>query len=157
MPVQTSYDLTHKDGFVGQVADLQIANVFTKVAEVAVSFGLAVCRGTADNQGTLATATGGKFLGLAVRTVTGTADTNGTRTYAIGESLNLIDEGTIHATCEDGCVPGDAVFFRHTAGAGGTVIGALRTDVDTASADAIPNATWESTTTAGSIGIVKFK
>lgn len=156
MSVQTSYTQAHEAGFPGQIANLEVSNVFSKNAEVLLDFGLAVVRGTADDQATLASATGGSFLGLTVRTTAGTADTAGELKYQIGDSVNILDKGVIYAICEDGCVPGDTVYFRHTSGTG-TVIGALRTDADTASADLIANATWETTTTAGSIGQVKFK
>ena len=157
MAVQTSYELAHAEGFVGQLADLQLTNVFSRSVETAeIDFGLAVVRGTADDQCKLATATGGKFLGLTVRTIAGTADTAGARKYQVGESANILDEGVIYAICEDGCVPGDTVYFRHTA-AGAEVLGALRTDADTSDADLIPNAVWETTTAAGAIGRVKLK
>ncbi len=155
--VQTSYDSEHAEGFVGQFADLQLTNVFSRSVETAeIDFGLAVVRGTADDQCILPSATGQSFLGITARTIAGTADTAGDRKYQVGESANILDEGVIYAICEDGCVPGDDVFFRHTTGTG-TVIGALRTDADTATADQIPNAVWETTTAAGEIGRVKFK
>lgn len=157
MSVQTSYELEHIDGFVGQFADLQLTNVFSRTVETAeIDFGLAVVRGTADDQCILPSATGQFFLGITARTIAGTADTAGDRKYQPEESANILDEGVIYAICEDGCTPGDVVYFRHTTGTG-TVIGALRTDADTATADLIPNAVWETTTAAGEIGRVKFK
>ncbi len=157
MSVQTAYALEHEEGFVGQCADLQLTNILSRSVEGAESdFGLGVVRGTADDQCILASATGGSFVGITVRTLAGIADTAGDRKYQVGESANLIDEGVIYAICEDGCVPGDDVFFRHTTGTG-TVIGALRTDADTATADQIANAVWVTITAAGEIGRVKLK
>lgn len=157
MSVQTSYAAEHIPGFVGQYADLQLSNVFSRSVETAaVDFGLAVVRGTADDQCILPSATGQSFLGITGRTIAGTADTAGDRKYQVGESANILDEGLIYAICEDGCTQGDPVFFRHTTGTG-TVIGALRTDADTATADEIPNAVWDTTVAAGAIGLVKFK
>lgn len=157
MAVQTSYDSVHAEGFVGQFADLQLTNVFSRSVETAeIDFGLAVVRGTADDKCILPSATGQSFLGIAARTIAGTADTDGDRKYQIGESANILDEGVIYAICEDGCSQGDDVFFRHTTGTG-TVIGALRTDADTATADQIASAVWDTTTAAGKIGRVKFK
>lgn len=157
MSVQTAYNLKHAEGFVGQMADLQLTNVISRTVEAsAIDFGLAVVRGTTDTECKLATATGGSFLGLTVRTVAGTADTAGDRKYQIDESANILDEGVIYAICEDGCTQGDPVYFRHTSGTG-TVIGSLRTDADTATADLIANAVWDETIAAGEIGRVKFK
>jgi hypothetical protein len=156
MSVQTSYDNVHAEGFVGQMADLQLTNVLSRNAEASViDFGLAVVRGTADDQCKLATATGGSFLGLTVRTIAGTADAAGDRKYQINESVNILDEGTIYAICEDGCVPGNPVSFRYVAGTG--QVGGLRTVAVTAETDVIANAVWDTTTAAGAIGRVKFK
>jgi hypothetical protein len=136
---------------------MQLSNVFSRTVEdTEIDFGLAVVRGTADDQCKLATATGGSFLGITVRTVAGSADSSGVRKYQINESANILDEGLIYAICEDGCTPGDPVYFRHTV-TGAEVLGILRTDADTADADLIPNCVWDSTTAAGEVGIVKFK
>ena len=157
MPVQTSYDSEHAEGFVGQLADLQLTNVISRSVETTeVDFGLAVVRGTADDQCILPSATGQFFVGITVRTIAGTADTAGDRKYQPNESANLLDEGVIYAICEDGCIPGDDVFFRHTVNTT-EVIGALRTDLDTDKADQIANAVWVTTTAAGEIGRVKLK
>jgi len=70
--------------------------------------------------------------------------------------MNIIDFGRMYAVCEDGCVPGDDVFFRHTTGTG-TTIGAFRTDDDTNTADQVAGATWETTTSAGGLGIIQLR
>lgn len=156
MSVQTAYELEHAEGFVGQYADLQLSNVFSRSVEATeIDFGLAVVRGTADDQCKLATATGGSFLGLTGRTIAGTADTAGDRKYQIGESANILDEGVIYAICEDGCVPGNPVSFRYVAGTG--QLGGLVTTPVASKTDVIPNAVWDTTTAAGEIGRVKFK
>ena len=157
MGVQDSYEFVHNEGFVGQFADLQVTNVFSRSVETAeIDFGLAVVRGTAEDQCILPSATGQSFLGITARTIAGTASTAGDRKYQPNESANILDEGVIYAICEDGCTQGDPVYFRHTAGTG-TIIGALLTTADTATADLIANAVWDTTTTAGAIGRVKFK
>lgn len=156
MSVQTQYDLEHAAGLVGQIADMEVQNVFSRSAETTeIDFGLAVVRGTADDQAILATATGGSFLGLTVRTVAGTADTAGVRKYEIGESMNILDEGVIYAICEDGCTQGDPVSFRYVAGTG--QLGGLVTTPVALETDVIPNAVWNTTIAAGEIGQVKFK
>ena len=154
--VQTSYELEHIDGFVGQFADLQLTNVFSRTVETAeIDFGLAVVRGTADDQCILPSATGQFFLGITARTIAGTADTAGDRKYQPEESANILDEGVIYAICEDGCIPGNPVSFRYVAGTG--QVGGLLTTPVALETDVIPNAVWETTTAAGEIGRVKFK
>jgi len=156
MPVQTTYTAEHAEGFVGQYADLQLSNVFSRSVEASeIDFGLAVVRGTAEDQCKLATATGGSFLGLTGRTIAGSADTAGVRKYQIGESANILDEGVIYAICEDGCTQGDPVSFRYVAGTG--QLGGLVTTPVASETDVIPNAVWDTTTAAGKIGRVKFK
>lgn len=156
MPVQTTYTAEHAEGFVGQYADLQLSNVFSRSVEASeIDFGLAVVRGTAEDQCKLATATGGSFLGLTGRTIAGSADTAGVRKYQIGESANILDEGVIYAICEDGCTQGGPVSFRYVAGAG--QLGGLVTTPVASETDVIPNAVWDTTTAAGKIGRVKFK
>lgn len=156
MSVQTAYDFKHAEGFVGQMADLQLTNVISRTVEAsAIDFGLAVVRGTTDTECKLPTATGGSFLGLTVRTIAGTADTAGDRKYQIDESANILDEGVIYAICEDGCTQGDPVSFRYVAGTG--QLGGLVTTPVASETDVIANAVWDTTTAAGEIGRVKFK
>ena len=156
MSVQTAYDFKHAEGFVGQMADLQLTNVLSKTVEASeIDFGLAVVRGTTDTECKLATATGGSFLGLTVRTVAGTADATGVRKYQIDESANILDEGVIYAICEDGCTQGDPVSFRYVAGTG--QLGGLVTTPVVGETDVIANAVWDETIAAGEIGRVKFK
>lgn len=156
MPVQTNYDVIHQAGFTGQVANLEVTNVLSKSVEASeIDFGLAVVRGTADDQCKLATATARSFLGLTVRTIAGTADTAGDRKYQIAESANILDEGVIYAICEDGCDQGDPVSFRYVAGTG--QLGGLVTTPIGGETDVIANAVWNTTIAAGQIGQVKFK
>jgi len=156
MAVQTAYDFKHKEGFVGQFADLQLTNVISRTVEgTEIDFGLAVVRGTTDTECILATATGGSFLGLTARTIAGTADTAGDRKYQIDESANIIDEGVVYAICEDGCTQGDPVSFRYVAGAG--QLGGLLSTPVASETDVVPNAVWDTTTAAGQIGRVKLK
>jgi hypothetical protein len=163
MPVQTTYDLEHQDGFAGQMGDLQLTNVLSAtVTGSTIDHGLAVVRGANDGECILATATGGSFLGVTVRTTAGVADVNGVNLYDIGESANILDEGIIYAICESGCTQGDAVYFRFLANGANTVLGALGNTVDqnavpADTADLIPNAVWDTTTAAGKIGRIKFK
>ena len=156
-PVQTAYTAEQALAFEGQRADLGLTNVISKAAEGGdISYGRAVCRGTGDDQALLAAATGGSFLGVTEFTNAGVANASDASVYEENSEMNILNFGYVWVICEDGCVPGDAAFFRHTAGAGGTVIGAFRTDADTASADAITGATFESTAAAAGLALLKL-
>lgn len=156
-PVQTSYSAEHEKGVAGQRADLGLVDIQSKVAEGSdINFGLAVVRGTADNQAKLPSATGQAFLGITEYTTAWAADASDIHLYQENREMNVFDFGRIYAICEDGCSPGDDVFFRHTTGTG-TTIGAFRTDDDTNTADQIAGATWETTTAAGALGIIQLR
>ena len=156
MSVQDSYTVNHAVGFEGGVVDMSLHNIISKIAEGSdIAPGLAVTRGTGDNQANLPSATGEDFMGITTSTTAGQANGLDVFTYEENSAMNVLDEGRIYVICEDGCVPGDDVFFRHTTGTG-TVIGAFRTDADTATADQITGATFESTAAVGAIAIVKL-
>lgn len=156
-PVQTSYAAEHAVAFEGQRADFGLVDVISKVAEADLPFGLAAIRGTADNQAILPSATGGSFLGVTEYTTAWAADAADVHQYEQYREANILTFGRVWVICEDGCSPGDAAFFRHTAGAGGTVIGSFRTDADTATADAVPGGTFETTAAAGGLALLKLR
>lgn len=156
-PVQDSYVAEQSAAIAGQRADFGLVDVLSKVAEGGdINFGLAVVRGTSDGQAELPSATGQAFLGLTEYTTAWAANASDVHLYAENREMNLLDFGRIYAVCEDGCVPGDPVFFRHTA-AGNEVLGALRTDADGADADQIDGATWETTASAGAIAMLQLR
>ena len=156
MPVQTSYSAEHLPGFEGQRADFGLMNNFTRACELAagISFGRAVIRGTADDQATLPSASGQDFLGFTNQTTAGQADGDDEHLYEQYKSMNIMDIGPIYLFTETAVVPGDKVFYRHTASGGNTVIGRVRKDADSNTADEVKGATFETTTGAGELALV---
>lgn len=61
--------------------------------------------------------------------------------------------GRFYAECEEAVAEGDQVFVRYVAGAGGSIIGKVRGDVDTASAEAVNAKFAETITAAGLVAI----
>lgn len=160
MPVQTSTDYltNHVAGFEGQRVDLQLTNITSKVVQDAagILFGRAVVRGTADNQCKLPTGASQGFLGVTEMTSAWTESEAGVHQYNQYREANIIDFGEVWVYTEQSVVPGDAVYFRHTASTAPLdVVGRFRKDADTANAELITGASWESTTAAG--GIAKLK
>ena len=155
-PIQNSYAAIHAAAFVGQRADFGLFDIQSKAAEVDVPFGLAIVRGSADDTCKLPTVAGQAFLGISEYTTAWAADSSDVHFYEKYREVNIVDFGRVHAICEDGCVPGDPVFFRHTTGTG-TLIGSFRTDADTATADQIAGATWETTAAAGGLAIIQLR
>jgi hypothetical protein len=71
--------------------------------------------------------------------------------YRTQSTMSLLRKGLIWVQVEDAVVPGGEVFVRFVAGAGGTQLGAFRSDADTASAGALPNARYKSGASAGGL------
>jgi hypothetical protein len=133
----------------------------SKMTDTAITFGLGVVRGAKDRSVKVPSATGQDFIGIVRRTLArSNADNVEDGASEVDTFHDIITNGYVHVVCEDGCSPGDDVFLRHTVNAALTP-GSFRTDGDaieaTDSADQITSATWETTTAAGEIGIVKLK
>lgn len=62
--------------------------------------------------------------------------------YPAQEAVKVMNKGRIWVAIEEDIAVGDDVYFRHTAGAGGSKLGAFRNDADTATADQLTNARW---------------
>ena len=159
MTVQTSYPLNPRVALEGQLDNMAVYDAHSKSVEGDVGFGRAVVRGTnPDTQVTLPSASTPAFFGVAQRIIglenplTGTLERD---SYLDTETAAIIRSGYIWVITEEAVVPGDPVYYRFTAGAGGTVIGRFRKTDDTATAAQIDGATFE--TTAAADSIVKIK
>ncbi len=161
MPVQASndYDAKHEAGFEGQKVDLQLANIISKTVEEALGilYGRAVVRGTGDDQCLLPSAAGQDFMGVTELTSAGITTTDNVHQYEFQREANILDFGMIYVYTETAVAPGDPVYFRHTANTAPLdEIGVFRNTADTANADLIPGASFESTTSAGGIAKIKL-
>lgn len=156
--IQTSYSAAHDPGFEGQRVDLQLTNIDSKTCEDGnIAFGRAVVRGTGDDQAKLPTATGQAFLGITEYTSAGNETSSGLHLYEQYKEANILNFGQIYAYTEESVVPGNAVYFRHTADTAPLdVVGRFRKDASGGDADLITGATWETTTAAGGIGIINL-
>lgn len=159
MSVQTTYESNISAAYEGQLANLeQNNNVISKYCEgSAIDYGRAIVRGTEDEQVVLPSATGQKFMGITVYTTEGVIEPDDERTYKQYNAAGILREGLIWGYTEQSVVPGDPVFFRHTADAAPLdVIGRFRKDLDTDKADQIEGATFESTATAGELVLIRL-
>lgn len=149
MTAQTSYAINQGIAYAGQLFALGDQDIVSRdVESTTIEFGLAVSRGTdADKQAVLG---GAAFLGISVRSLEreGAAST-GETSYSQGETAGILRKGYIWAICPTGCVPGDQVNYNTTTGAlDSGAAGAGETD--------IAGATWETTTAAGQLGVVRL-
>lgn len=158
MPVQTSYEAEHEAAYEGQRVDLGLINITSKVAQAGdIPFGRAVVRGTADNQAKLPTAGSQGFLGITELTSAWSENASNLHLYSQYREMNIIDFGEVWVYTEQSVVPGNAVYFRHTAGVAPLdVLGRFRKDASGGDAELITGASFESTTAAGGIAKIKL-
>lgn len=135
---------------------LSLATITANVAVEPIPFGFAVVQGTAgDRSCMLPTTTGQKFKGIVQRIHSNTDPLGLYPATKAGpqQDVSVTYEGTILAIAEQAVAPGDPVYFRHTA-SGALVPGGLRKDADTANADLIAGAVWDTTAAAGEVAEV---
>ncbi|RLB93612.1 MAG: hypothetical protein DRH26_03490 [Deltaproteobacteria bacterium] len=158
MPVQTSYTAEQVAAFEGQRANLGLTNITSKAAQAGdIPFGRAVVRGTADNQAKLPTAGSQGFLGITEMTTAWSENASDLHLYEQYREMNIIDFGLIWVYTEQSVVPGNAVYFRHTADTAPLdILGRFRKDTSGGDAELITGASFESTTAAGGIALVNL-
>jgi len=157
-PVQTTYSEEIDAAHEGQRVEFTLFNVDSKAAEGSdIAAGRAVVRGTGDKQCKLPSATGQAFLGVTEYTSAGLVQANGDHVYEEKREVNFVDYGKIWVYTEQAVVPGDSVFFRHTADTAPLdVIGRFRKDTSGGDADQIVGATFETTGAAGDLVQIKI-
>lgn len=118
--VQPNYNATLDRGYEGQIADMRLSDVISRVCEPAsIGFGLAVIRGTADNQVKLGAA--GEFIGLTVRDITLPAANEDV--YKAGNTIGLMVKGTMFCKAIAAVSAGDPVYRTATGTLTGNVKG----------------------------------
>jgi len=71
-----------------------------------------------------------------------------------GRKANVVVQGSIWVEAEESFNPGDDVFYRFTSGAGGSIVGKVRTDADTATALQAPG--WKAERYDSATGLVRI-
>lgn len=142
-------------GFAGQVADLQPSEIVSKVNDgaAAIDFGIAVVRGASDDTVKVQAADIDKIIGISVRYPIRPADATGDTKYAQRDALPVMRKGNIMVLALENTNDGDVAV---AVVAQGGKIGSVTGGAVGAGRIAIPGAVWETTTTAGQIGIVRI-
>ncbi len=142
-------------GYAGQIVDTNPATIESKTNEAAtaIDFGVAVARGAADDTCKAPAADGDKIIGISARHAIRPADSSGNVTYAQRDSVPIVRQGYIYAVAYENATRGDGVISV-TAQSG--KLGSTTGGAAGAGRVAVPGATWETTTTAGQIGIVRI-
>lgn len=107
--VQPNYNATMDRGYEGQIADTRLSDVVSRLCEPAsIGFGLAVIKGTADNEVKLGA--GGLFVGLSVRDIALPAANEDV--YKAGNTVGVMVKGTMFCKAIDAVSAGDPVYRK---------------------------------------------
>lgn len=141
-------------GYAGQIVDTNPSTIESKINDqaLAIDFGVAVARSAADDTCKAPTADGDKIIGITVRHAIRPADSSGNVTYAQKDAVPILRSGYVYATAYENATRGDGVISvtAQNGKLGSTTGGAAG-----AGRVAVPGALWETTTTAGQIGIIR--
>lgn len=155
MAVQTTFNIEQSGPYAGMKAGVGPDTIgsYRNGEAAAVPFGVLVQQGTDDGEFDLYDTTGGlKLLGVLCHThALSNRDLSNDDGIAVDAMGNVMERGRVFVEVEDAVAAGEPAFARFVAGAGGTQLGAFRSDADTASADAIPGLMYKTSASAGGI------
>jgi hypothetical protein len=141
-------------GYAGQAADFNNVEAVTRINESAtvIDLGRPVARGTDDRGCKPWGADGDKLIGISMRSGVIVADTSNNINYSQYDEVAVMKRGWIFAEAAENVVDGDPVLVVTASSKfGGVSAGAAG-----AGRVAVPGATWETTTAAGEIGLLRF-
>lgn len=155
-PDLSSYGGRLRDlGYAGEIVDFNPAAIESKINDqaTAIDFGVAVARSAADDTCKAPTADGDKIIGISARHAIRPADSSNNVNYAQKDAVPILKEGYIYAVAYENATRGDGVISvtAQNGKLGSTTGGAAG-----AGRVVVPNALWETTTTAGNIGVVRI-
>lgn len=151
MSAQTSYAINQPKAYAGLIYALHPHDndSFSVEGSAGINFGVAVSRGTDPERQVVLGGT--NFVGITYRSLEreGAANTGAVK-YNENETAGVMREGYIWAVCPAGCTAGDPVFYTDADGvldAGTAAAGQTQLD----------GATWETTTVAGELGVIRLQ
>lgn len=137
-------------GYAYEVVSVAFAADSMSGAAGTVTIGVAVLEATINLQ---------DFVGVAQYDAAKEPfDTVGTDAAEFGDkdAVNVLRKGAIWVTTEDACVAEGDVYVRIAVGAGGTQLGAFRSEADTASAVILTGARWGRDSAIGGLNILEM-
>lgn len=159
---QTSYSVDPALAFRGMLGDPNddsFAIPLANGAAAAQGFGIMVRRDATnpEDQFDVFSATGQAPVGVLVHTqAQQNPDLAGDLGVDLLEPASVLRRGRIWVAVEEAITVGDDVYFRHTAGGGGSEIGAFRNDADTATCDQVTNAQWLQGSTGAGVALLEL-
>ena len=158
MSQQTSYAFNMPLAVEGKIADSEFnLKEGTWVATEAIAFGRGVTKVIGeDDQIQLPDGTDNTFHGVSIMHQNDEQSLSGNTNYDINEPINVMRKGKIWVHVEEAVDPDtDSPFFRYAAGSE-TVLGRFRTDADTATAAAVPNARFVTSTSGAGLAVLEI-
>lgn len=156
---QTAYAIDPDQAFRGLAEKIESTQSRANGAGAAVGFGIMVRADSVNPVEQFELFGGASEVPLGVL-VHNQAQENPALAGALGvdelEEATVLRRGRVWVVVEEAISIGDDVFFRHTAGGGGTEIGAFRTDADTATADQVTQAEWLSETAGAGVALLEI-
>lgn len=147
-------------GYAGQIVDTNPASIEALINDqaTAIDFGVFVARSASDNTCKAPAADGDLLVGISARHAIRPADSSNNVTYAQKDAVPVVREGFVYAVAYENATRGDVAISvtaqngkvgSTTGGAAGT--GRIAADGSSGK----PKVTWETTTTAGQIGVLR--
>jgi hypothetical protein len=143
-------------GYAGQIAEASPSVIDSRINEStgSIDFGIAVARGTtADNTAKVIAADGDLPIGISGRHAIRPADSSINVNYAKFDAVPVVRMGFVFVVAFENVVRGTAAL---SITAQGGKIASTTGGAAGAGRVAIPGAVWETTTSAGSVGIVRI-
>lgn len=158
---QTSYALRTAVGIPGELScPVQHAVLDSKINALAMPAGIFVVYDTLPDAVRVPAATGevtgALGCGFVKKDIAIERQQGQTVDYPAKSGVTVMRRGRMLVTCESDCALGGDVFVRFVAGAGGTQLGAVRKDADTASAVKLPGAKFLRVLAAGGLTEIEY-
>lgn len=150
MAAQTSYSRLTNTGFPGLLVDLNPKDIVSRSVETpaGIPFGVVVSRGTDRERQIVLGGTAPLGVSLRVLSQEGAANTGAVQ-WDVTDTAAVLREGYVFVVCPAGCTAGDAVKFT-------TATGVLDSGAAGAGEQALVGATWETTTAAGGVAVLRL-
>lgn len=150
MSAQLSYAINQPVGYPGLIFAQEPHDIISRDAGTVIPFGVAVARGADADRQCRAGGAAAAYIGVSIRSLEreGAANT-GAVEYAVTETVGILRDGYIWAVCPTGCVPGDGVKYTQATGV-------LDSGAAGAGEVGLDGATWETTTAAGGLGVIRL-
>lgn len=136
--IPSAFTVVTTPGVLADTGDVDVMSLINAEASASMPFGIAVAKGTGDNEGILPAASNFVPMGVAVHDMTTESSALPASPTGAGilpkGSISALKRGRVVVETEVAVTPASTPFVRYASGAGGTQLGAFRNSADTATA-----------------------